>query len=64
MLRGQIFTLNLYPSNGSRSRTCNARKMSRMYNTLGTPGEFHPLASIVKKQLIYYLYMSKLIYPT
>ena len=28
------------------------------------PGEFFPLTSLVKKQLIYYLYMSKLIYPT
>ena len=33
-----------------------------MYNTVGAPGEFYPLASIVKRQLIYYLYMSKLIY--
>ena len=31
MLRGQIFTLNLWSSNGSRTRTCNVRKMSRMY---------------------------------
>ena len=30
MLRGQIFTLNLWPSNGSRTRTCNVWKMSRM----------------------------------
>ena len=26
-----------------------------MYNTVGTPGEFFPLASIEKRQLIYYL---------
>ena len=39
-------------------------EMSRMYNTVGAPGEFFPLASIVKRQLIYYFYMSKLIYPT
>ena len=64
MSRGQIFTLNLWPSNGSRTRACNVRKMSRMYNTEGTPGEFYQLASIVMRQIIYYLYMSKLIYPT
>ena len=43
MLRSEIFTLNLWPSNGSRTRTCNVRKMSRMYNTVGAPGEFYPL---------------------
>ena len=64
MSRGQIFTLNLWPSNGSRTRACNVRKMSRMYNTEGTPDELYQLASIVKRQIIYYLYMSKLIYPT
>ena len=56
--------LNMLPSNRLRTRTCNVRKMSRMYNTVGAPGELYPLASIVKRQLIYYLYMSKLIYPT
>ena len=35
-----------------------------MYNTVGAPGEFFPLASVVKRQLIYYLYVSNLIYPT
>ena len=37
--------------------------MSRMYNIVGAPGEFYPLASIVKRQIIYYLYLSKFIYP-
>ena len=36
--------------------------MSGMYNAVGAPGEFYPLASIAKRQLIYYLYMSKIIY--
>ena len=51
MLRRQIFTLNLWPSNGSCTRTCNIRKMSRMHNTVSAPGEFFPLASIVKRQI-------------
>ena len=33
-----------------------------MYNTVGATGEFFPLASIVKRKLFYYLYMSKLIF--
>ena len=64
VLRGQIFTLNLWPSSRSRTLTCNCRNMSRMYNTVGAPGEFFPLASIVRRQLIYYFCMNKLIYPT
>ena len=35
-----------------------------MYNTVGAPGEFYPLAYKVKRQLIYYSYITKLIYPT
>ena len=60
-LRGQIFPLNLLSSNRSRTRTCNFRKMSRMYNAVGAPGEFFPPASIEKRQVIY---LSKLIQPT
>ena len=37
--------------------------MSRMYNTVGELSEFFPPASIVKRELISYLYMSKLITP-
>ena len=53
----------LQPSNGSRTRTCNG-KCPTYINTVGAPGEFYPLASIDKRQLSYFLYMSKLIYPT
>ena len=45
-------------------RTCNVRKMSRITIGAPVPGDFFPLASIVKRQLIYYLYISKLIYST
>ena len=31
--------------------------MSRMYNIVGAPGEDFPLASIIKRQFIYYLYI-------
>ena len=64
VLRDQIFTLNLCPSNRSHTRTCSVRKMSRIYNTLGTPAEFFLLALTEKRQIIYYLYLSKLISPT
>ena len=58
MLRRQIFTLNLWPSNGSCPRTCNIRKMSRMHNTVSAPGEFFPLASIVKRQITTCIWVS------
>ena len=58
MLRRQIFALNLLPSNGSCTRTCNIRKMSRMHNTVSAPGEFFPLASIVKRQITTCIWVS------
>ena len=38
--------------------------LSRMYNTVCAPDEFFPLTSTVKRQPIYYFYMSKFIYPS
>ena len=61
-VRPRVQRSDHWATHASPTRTCNIQNMSRIYNTIGAPGEFFPLASVVKRQLIYYLH--ELICPT
>ena len=53
-IRGQIFTRNLWPSK-DHVLLHETFKKCRV-NTVSAPGEFFLVASIEKRQLIYYLH--------